>query len=108
MIDLTEYTRGGTLGNLSGKDRGLDARRKFDLDSHDESGISVEVRIPDNVYAISTSFFCGMFGDSYKRLGDKRLREVYKFEMPEILQPQIEQGLKRCAFQFRSLTGPIG
>ena len=104
MIDLKKFTRGGTLQNLSGKERGLAARRVFQLDNYDESRTPVTVRIPDNVYAISTSFFCGMFGDSYQKLGDVGLREVYKFEMPDVLRPQIEQGLERCAFQFTPLT----
>ena len=108
MIDLKEFTRGGTLQNLSGKDRGLEARRMFGLDSHDETHASVTVRIPENVYAISTSFFCGMFGDSYQKLGDTGFRKVYRFDMPEILWPQIEQGLERCAFQFQPLTGSVG
>ncbi len=103
-IDLTSFTRGGTLQNLSGKDRGLAARKEFKLDSHDETRDPVKVRIPGNVYAISTSFFCGMFGDSYKKLGDAGLREVYSFEMPDVLRPQIEQGLERCAFQVAPLT----
>ncbi len=106
MIDLEKFTRGGTLRNLSGKDRGLEARRMFELDARDGKREPVKVRIPDNVYAISTSFFCGMFSDSYQRLGAEGLLEVYKFEMPEVLRPQIQQGLERCSFQFKPLMEP--
>ena len=79
----------------------------FELDARDSRREPVKVRIPDNVYAISTSFFCGMFSGSYQRLGAKGLLEVYKFEMPEVLRPQIEQGLERCAFQFKPLMETV-
>ena len=103
MIDLNEFTKGGQVRNLSGKDRGLAARERFDLDRYDESREQVTVKVPHNVYAISTSFFCGMFGESYVKLGSRGLREVYRFEMPDVLRPQVEQGIERCAFQFTPL-----
>ena len=106
MIDLERFTKGGTVKNLSGKERGLSAREEFRLDDYDNGREPVVVRIPDNVYAISTSFFCGMFGKSYQTLGKRRLREIYRFETSEVPWPQIEQGLDRCAFQFSPLTEP--
>lgn len=104
MIDLEKYTAGGKVKNLSGKDRGLKAREEFDLDRIDSEGGPVEVRIPNSVYAVSTSFFCGMFGESYSNLGGPdKLREIYKFHVPDGLEPQIQQGLERCASQFKPL-----
>lgn len=103
MIDLQEFTRGGEVRNLSGKDRGLYAREQFNLDHHDSLQETVTVSIPKNVYAISTSFFCGMFGDSYDVLGREGLLKVYEFDVPDVLWPQIEQGLERCAFRLETL-----
>ena len=100
-IDLANFTSGGKVKNLSGKDRGKAAREEFRLDKLDHQADQVEVKIPKNVYAISTSFFCGMFERSYKNLGGpEQLCEVYKFNISDELQPQIDQGLRRCASQF--------
>ena len=104
MIDLEDFTAGGKVRNLSGKDRGNAARQRFDLDRLDRGNGPVEVRIPDEVYAISTSFFCGMFGKSFSELGGReKLLEVYSFKIPDELWPQIEQGLERCASRFQPL-----
>ncbi len=107
-IDLSEYTSNGKVRNLSGKDRGLSARDKFKMDDLDKDEGVVKVRIPDHVYAISTSFFCGMFGDSYNTLGHDRLLEKYHFDMPEALRPQINQGLERCSCEFEPLMTATG
>ncbi len=107
MIDLEEFTAGGKVKNLSGKERGKAARKQFGLDRLDSEREPVEVKIPNSVYAISTSFFCGMFGESYTKLGGpEKLREVYRFHVPDGLQPQIQQGLERCAAQFKPLMQP--
>lgn len=100
MIDLERYTADGKVRNLSGKDRGLGARREFGMDDLDRRAGSVTVRIPDCVYAVSTAFFCGMFGGSYETLGRDGLLDKYRFDMPDELWPQIEQGLDRCACRF--------
>ena len=108
VIDLAKYTSDGKVRNLSGKDRGLDARIKFKMDDLDKDKKVVTVRIPDYVYAISTSFFGGMFGDSYSNLGRDSLLEKYHFEMPDTLWPQIEQGLERCSYEFEPLVAATG
>ena len=108
MIDLELYTANGKVRNLSGKDRGLSVRGKFCMDELDRGPRTVEVRIPEYVYAISTSFFCGMFGDSYEALGRDGLLDKYEFDMPDELWPQIEQGLERCAHQFEPLMSAAG
>lgn len=108
MIDLTKYTSNGKVRNLSGKDRGLAVREEFRMAELDHHEGTVKVCIPGYVYAISTSFFCGMFGDSYEVLGHDGLLDKYEFDMPEELWPQIEQGLERCAYQFEPLMAATG
>lgn len=100
-IDLKRYTAGGKVRNLSGKARGLDARAAFEMDRLDRGDETVHVLIPRYVYAISTSFFCGMFSGSYATLGRDGLLEKYKFDaVPGELLVQIEQGLERCSYDF--------
>lgn len=103
-IDLTRYTADGKVRNLSGKDRGLDARAQFRMDEEDRQTDPVTVYVPDYVYAISTSFFCGMFGASYNVLRRDGLLRKYRFEVPDVLRPQIDQGLERCSYDFDPLT----
>lgn len=108
MIELERYTGNGKVRNLSGKDRGLSVREEFGMDELDLGPDPVTVHIPEYIYAISTSFFCGMFGDSYETLGRSGLLEKYEFDMPDELWPQIEQGLERCAYQFEPLMAATG
>lgn len=104
-LDLAEYTADGKVRNLSGKDRGLHARARFRMDELDRGADVVTVIIPDYVYAVSTSFFCGMFSAIYNALGGRdRLLEKYEFEAPPELWPQIEQGLDRCSYDFEPLV----
>ena len=108
MIDLESYTAKGKVRNLSGKDRGLSVREEFRMDELDHHDGAVKVRIPPYVYAISTSFFCGMFGDSYEALGHEGLLDKYEFDVPQELWPQIEQGLERCDYQFKPFMAASG
>lgn len=100
-IDLSEYTGNGKVRSLFGKDRGLDARKRYNIDELDSSPDVVRVIIPEYVYAVSTSFFCGMFGDSYISLGEEKLLTKYVFQAPDHIWVQIEQGLARCTIEFQ-------
>jgi len=71
-IDLANFTSGGKFKNLYGKERGKAAREQFHLDKLDHQPDQVEITIPESVYAISTSFFCGMFEKSYRNLGGSK------------------------------------
>ena len=103
-IDLTGFTADGKVRNLSGKDRGISARRQFNLDALDQDSDVVKVHVPDYVYAISTSFFCGMFAQSYAALGRSGLLAKYNFDVPPKLWRQIEQGLERCSYEPEPLV----
>lgn len=104
IIDLASYTANGKVRNLSGEVRGLAARNEFGLDGLDRSSEYVTVRIPNYVYAISTSFFCGMFSDSYKTLGHETFLKKYRFDVTPDQWPQILQGMERCSYDFEPLV----
>lgn len=106
-IDLALYTSGGKVRNLSGKDRGLAAREDFGMDNLDQGDGQVVVCIPEYVYAISTSFFCGMFSRSYNVLGPHGFRQKYVFKTHEDLGRQIDQGLERCSYEFEPLMTAV-
>lgn len=102
-IDLSVFTGEGRVKNLSGKPRGEAARTHFALDELDQGAEPVTVVVPDYIYTISTSFFCGLFAGSFQHLGGStKFLEKYHFEMPDDLWPDVESGLERCSYTFTS------
>jgi hypothetical protein len=68
-IDLARATDGGKVGNLAGKERGISFRELMKLDSLEESGGSITVKIPDEIYLVTDSWTLGAFSQSVRRLG---------------------------------------
>lgn len=93
-IDLELLTQ-GKVHNLSGRLRGLAAREMFALDAIDDAGESVEVRIPDYVYAVTPSFVQGLFGKSVERRGGREqdFRNSFRFIAPAVVLDQLDRGL---------------
>lgn len=102
-VDLSDRTHGGKIRNLSGKEAGEKARKHFDLDKLDKLDQPILVKIPKDIYNISPSFFCGMFGKSFVSLGEEKLLSHYQFEeVPEYISEQIYFGVKLCSETFAS------
>jgi len=80
VIDLKFLTK-GEVRVLIGRERGIAARRHFELDELDHQQDTVTVLIPDNLNSISPSFFQGMFAKSVRFFKDQEsfLRH-YKFD----------------------------
>ena len=93
-IDLEELTM-GKVHNLSGRLRGLAAREKFGLDQFDLNDETVEVHVPEYVYAVTPSFVQGLLGGSLKvRNWDvASFRQNYRFIAPAIVLDQLERGI---------------
>lgn len=81
VVDLDRHRTKG-VRVFSGRARGLEVRKKEDLDSRDEDEQQVTVRIPDDTFAVTSSFFLGLFGPSIKRLGEDGFHAKYHFEGP--------------------------
>lgn len=62
-IDFQEIVSGGTFV-LSGKQKGMNTRQKFNLDALDKSQEVVEITIPSGLEIITPSFGMGMFSAS--------------------------------------------
>ena len=96
-IDLDRVANGGQVRNLAGKPRGEDARLAFKLDEIDQQGGVVTVKVPDYIYAISSSFFLGLFSRSVMAFGTaESFLEHYRFEASDAVMRQIYHGLDRC------------
>jgi hypothetical protein len=47
---------------------------------------------------VSPSFFCGMFGESYEKLGEVKLLSHYQFKsVPDFISKQLHFGVKLCS-----------
>lgn len=86
----------GGVRNISGHERGAEARRRYALDSLDESGKIASIVIPDEIDAVAASFFQGMFSESVKRFGSKdAFLRHYKFVARPMMMEQILRGIDR-------------
>lgn len=94
-IKLDELTK-GEVRNLSGQERGVEARAMFNLDELDSSNDEVKVIVPDDLDAIASSFFQGMFASSVRNLGggESFLRH-YRFNASPEVMLQVMRGIER-------------
>ena len=94
-IDFRDIAE-GTVRNISGHERGAEARQRYNLDAHDQRGDVVSVYIPDDIDAVAASFFQGMFSQSVKKFASKeRFLEHYRFIAKPIMMEQILRGIDR-------------
>ena len=95
-IELSELTGNGRVQSLSGQERGVDARAHYDLDRLDTAHEAVTINVPDDLDAISPSFFQGMFAksllDVFDRDADRFLRH-YSFRAPTHVLTQVQRGI---------------
>jgi len=97
MIDLTKFTGGRRVRNLSGKERGVAARADLHLDQLDREPHTVEVIVPDFLDTISPSFFQGLFSESIRTLkGKDAFLAKYRFIASEQLMRWIEIGIRNA------------
>ena len=106
-INLDDVANHGEVRNLAGKPRGEDARKAFNLDAVDASGEPVIVQVPDYIYAISSSFFLGLFSKSILKLGSaEAFLDRFRFSADEGIMRQVSHSLDRCLAP-RGLTSAV-
>lgn len=90
MTEKIEFARmGGPV--FSGRTRGQINRDKYGLDELDLASKTVEVVIPSETYAVTSSFFLGLFGKSVQVLGGRdQFLEKYHINAPNRLREKIE------------------
>jgi hypothetical protein len=92
-IDLSELTR-GEVHNLIGHERGLAARRKFNLDAADASGEAILIFVPNDLFTITPSFFQGMLAESVRAAGSReQFLARYRFDASPPVLSQVENGI---------------
>jgi hypothetical protein len=67
-----------------GRANGAQARQRLKIDALDAENGAVRVLIPDQTYAVNSSFFLGMFGPSLVRFDSREaFLSHYEFQGPE-------------------------
>ena len=99
QVDFNKF--GGPV--YSGRDRGQLARKESDMDTLDLTNEPVHVKIASDTYALTSSFFLGLFGPSIKKCGSKEaFLNKFIFDMPEAFNPMLESCVERA---LRGNTG---
>lgn len=95
MIDLDGLTENGKVHNLSGHDRGVAARKAFDLDHYDALAGVVEIHVPEHIYAVSPSFVQGFLATSLQRVNLDRdaFFARYKLTASDLIRRQFDRGI---------------
>ena len=80
-----------------GRANGAQARRKLKLDVLDEQAESISVIVPDNSYAVNSSFFLGLFGPSLSHFETRdAFLDHYRFRAPEHIRETIQLIIDRA------------
>lgn len=103
-VNLETLTDEGRVRNLTGHERGLAARKHYNLAEFDKSGETVEVHIPDTLDAMTVSFFQGMFADSVRNTGAQFL-DRYHFHASPVIMEQVLRGIERVKTRRGSALG---
>jgi len=94
-INLERCTKGGRIHNLAGKNWGESVRKAFGVDRLDQLPGPIPVIVPEHVYAISPSFFLGLFSRSLRSLGGREpFLAHYPFVCTREIMVQIEEGIE--------------
>ncbi|WP_172492006.1 hypothetical protein [Gluconobacter oxydans] len=97
VINLGLAAKEGQVRNLSGKERGEEARSFFGLDDLDNSPSPVTVEVPDYIYAISSSYFLGLFSKSVLSRGTaENFLDHYQFDADASIMKQVSHAISRC------------
>lgn len=93
LIDFKEFD--GPL--YSTRVRGERSRKKANLEELDEASSFVELRVPNDLLTITSSFFLGMFDKSIIKYGSKEeFKKHYKFlNIPNTLSLQMDDWIDR-------------
>lgn len=104
IIDLNEYRSHGAKV-YAGRERGLAAREKAGIDQMDAGTEPVEIRIPEDVFSVNSSFFIGMFGASIKKLGEAEFRRRFVFSGPGV-DRALDDAIREALRTSSPLTRP--
>lgn len=98
VLKLDSYRKNGSR-MFSGRDYGLEVRKKMGLNEKDQDQEVYTIQISDDILAVNSSFFGGLFAESVIKLGEKGFLDKYRFqneksrEMKPTLRNDIKEGI---------------
>lgn len=92
---------------FSGRKEGSFARRKLELDKHDDSDETIYITIPQIIWSMNSSFFLSCFGDSIRKLGKEAFEMKYIFICDPVIEKQIKEGIIQ-ALKTSNVLGYLG
>lgn len=99
-IKMGEFLENGS-NIYSGRDKGVEARRKIDLDKKEDSFDEIWFLIPENTWGINPSFYGGLLEGSVKKVADTdQYLKKYHFkyyderELKDSLKADLQEGLQ--------------
>ena len=104
-IDFSQITEKVSKGkdkefitSLGGRERGIDARKRLDLDQIENNFDEILFIIPNYISGFHTSFFAGLFSPSINKVGNDRQKfeNKYKFQARDIFLDQIDEAIDLC------------
>lgn len=94
-INITNYLIPETK-IYSGRDKGIEVRKKIKLDTKDKEEIVYNIFIDPKTIMISSSFILGLFKDSYLKYGSKIFDQKYIFITKTLTHPdEIKEDIQR-------------
>lgn len=104
-LDLNKARTSPESRVLSGRERGIECRRLFDVAKLDKSPERVTVLIPEDIFSMNTSFFLGLFGESVRTLGKEGFIEKFQFQCDDIHRETITEGIDRALKESNIFSG---
>ncbi len=90
-IDLKQYIQNKKV--LSGRDNGVNLRKRLEIDKIENENDEIKIIIPQDVFALNSSYFLGWLGKSVRDLGKESFEKKYLFECNDIVKLNIEDGI---------------
>ena len=105
LLDLRELINDPRGIIVSGKDRGLSARKVYCVDEYDESSGTVCVLLPEHLRIMTPSFAMGMFSESVMKFGSvDSFLEKYDFKTSDLILEQIKNAARLSLIEGDALS----
>ena len=89
----------------TGRGRGREDRKRFGLSKLDSTEGIVEVRVPQSVYTMTSSYFLELFGESIRMLGRHGFQAKYKIIAPDHVSRKVDDWMDRALREKKGLLG---
>jgi len=88
----------------AGRPKGEQTRQALKVDAMDASREKVRVIVPDDTYALNSSYFLGLFGKSVVKFGSREaFLDHFEFVAPDFVLKEVDIGIQRALIESKPL-----